>query len=43
MLRRLNITLAILALCGAMFVGGIYLYTNVFNKDISKVVDELEG
>lgn len=43
MLRKLNITLGIFAIIGALFVGGVYLYTTKVNIDDNKIVESLGG
>lgn len=43
MLRKINITLAILCTCGALFCGGIFAYTHLSKIEDSKVVTGLEG
>lgn len=43
MLRKLNITLGIFAVCGALFVGGVYFYTHHTSIENNKVIKELGG
>lgn len=43
MLRKLNITLAVLALVGALFWGGMAAYSHFSNPQNSKVVEKLGG
>ncbi len=43
MLRKLNISLGIIALVGALFCGGFYAYTHFSSIENSKVIRNLEG
>lgn len=43
MLRKLNIALGIFAICGALFVGGVYVYTHHTSIENKKVIKELGG
>lgn len=43
MIRKINITLAILCTAGAIFVGAIFAYTHLSDIQSSKVVQSLEG
>ncbi len=43
MLRKLNYTLGIIALCGALFCGGVFAYTHLSDIKDSKIIRELGG
>lgn len=43
MLKKINFTLAIIALCTTLFVGGVALYTRMSDLSNSKIVRQLEG
>lgn len=43
MLRKINITLAILCTAGALFVGAVFAYTHLSDIRNSNVVKTLEG
>lgn len=42
MLRKLNITLGILCVIGALFIGGILLYDHLTDPTTSKIVEQLK-
>lgn len=43
MLRKLNTTLAIFAILGALFCGGVFLYTHHSSIENSDIVQQLGG
>lgn len=43
MLRKLNTALGIMAIVGALFVGGMFLYTHFSNIENSEIVQQLGG
>lgn len=42
-MKRINIYLAIVAVVGALFCGGIFAYTHLSSLENSKIVQQLEG
>lgn len=43
MLKKLNITLGIIALCGALFAGGVWIYANHTEIENSKIIQQIGG
>jgi len=43
MLKKLNISLTIMALVASLFLGGVFIYTKVLSKDTNVVTNETGG
>ena len=43
MLRKINVTLAILCTLGLIFIGAVFAYNHLSDIQNSKVVQQLEG
>lgn len=43
MIKKLNITLAVIAVIGALFCGGMYAYNHFSDVQNSKVIQQLGG